>query len=226
MLGHNVHSEGGATLVGGGHVARHELMQMAAITQLLVAADGGADQVLAAGLRPDVVIGDMDSISDDARHRLGPERLWQVDEQESTDFEKCLTRIVAAYVLALGVAGPRLDHGLAVWNALVRLTEAAPCLVVGPQDVVFAARARDPLRLDLAAGTRVSLFPLAPVQGVSRGLRWPIDGLSMAPDGRIGTSNEALGPVELSFETSGMLVILPRDCLDVAIAAAARSPKS
>jgi len=30
---------------------------------------------------------------------------------------------------------------------------------------------------------------MAAVQGRSGGLRWPIDGLPFAPDGRIGTSN-------------------------------------
>ena len=56
------------------------------------------------------------------------------------------------------------------------------------------------------------------VTGRSAGLRWPIEGLHLAPDGRIGTSNEALGPVHLEFDAPGMLVILPRAALAVATA--------
>ncbi|MEP3550075.1 MAG: hypothetical protein ABJN09_00090, partial [Marinomonas sp.] len=61
-----------------------------------------------------------------------------------------------------------------------------------------------------AAGDVVSLMPLAPVQGRSVGLEWPIDGLDFAPGGRIGTSNRALGPVKLEISGPDMLLILPR----------------
>jgi thiamine pyrophosphokinase len=88
--------------------------------------------------------------------------------------------------------------------------------VVGDEDVAFAAPPS--LALDLRAGERVSLFPLAAVRGRSTGLRWPIDAVPFDPVGRIGTSNEATGAVTMSFDRPGMLVILPRSALDRAIA--------
>ncbi|MGB2893545.1 MAG: thiamine pyrophosphokinase, partial [Albidovulum sp.] len=69
----------------------------------------------------------------------------------------------------------------------------------------------------LTAGTRVSLFPMAAVAGRATGLRWPIEGLDFRPDGRIGTSNQAEGPVDMAFARPGMLVILPRAALLAAI---------
>ena len=93
-----------------------------------------------------------------------------------------------------------------------------PCILIGREDVVFHAPPR--LALDLAAGTRVSLFPLRPVTGQSTGLRWPIHGIDFTPGGRVGTSNEALATeVKLEMDGPGMLVILPRDCLDAAVRA-------
>jgi thiamine pyrophosphokinase len=185
---------------------------------VLVAADGGADRALAAGVTPDAVIGDLDSLTAAARAALPPDRLHLVGEQETTDFEKCLTRIRAPYVLGAGFTGGRMDHALAVWNTLVRVP-APPCLILSQSDVVFAA----PLRLELALppGTRVSLFPMAAVRGVSEGLAWPIAGIDFAPDGRVGTSNRATGPVRLEFDRRGMLAMLPRACLDAAIGAVA-----
>jgi thiamine pyrophosphokinase len=52
---------------------------------------------------------------------------------------------------------------------------------------------------------------MAPARGVvSEGLRWPVAGLAMTPDGRIGTSNLALGgPVRIGFNAPKVLVILP-----------------
>jgi len=52
------------------------------------------------------------------------------------------------------------------------------------------------------------------VEGRSEGLRWPIGGLNFAPDGRIGTSNAALGPVSLTLTAPKMLVILPEATLE------------
>lgn len=203
------------TLLGAGNVERRSLYKALRMAPCLVAADGGANVAVAAGRVPDAVIGDLDSVSDAARAAIPADRFHRVAEQESTDFEKCLQRIEAPYILGLGFAGPRADHTLAVWNALAR-HGARRCLILGREDVAFLAPRR--LSLALKPGTRVSLFPMAAVAGTSRGLRWPIAGLAFAPDGRVGTSNEATGPVEMEFETARMLVILPKAALRAAIA--------
>ncbi|MCE6969465.1 thiamine diphosphokinase [Cereibacter sphaeroides] len=206
----------GVTLVAGGPVTRRDLSLAVARAPRLVAADGGADSALRLGFPPEAVIGDMDSLSDAGRQALAG-RVHHLAEQETTDFDKCLRNIHAPFVLALGVAGARIDHGLAVMNVLVRRTER-PCLLLGPQDVVFHAPAEISLRM--STGERLSLFPLGPVTGQSEGLRWPIDGIGFAPDGRIGTSNEVSAPeVRLAFDGPGMLIILPRNRLDAALRA-------
>lgn len=212
-----VESSEGVTLVAGGAVTRRDLAAALRRAPRLVAADGGADRALAAGGRPEAVIGDLDSISDAARAVLGPERLFPIPEQMTTDFDKALRSIRAPFVLALGVAGGRIDHALAVLNVLVR-NRSRVCLLVGRQDVVFHAPPR--LRLRLRPGDRLSLFPMAAVTGESEGLRWPIGGLRFAPDGMIGTSNEVSGRVvDLAFDAPGMLVMLPRGRLDAALRA-------
>ena len=68
---------------------------------------------------------------------------------------------------------------------------------------------------DLAACTRLSLFPMGPVRGlVLEVLRWPVAGLGLSPEGRIRTSNLALGGrVRLRFYAPRMLVILPEALL-------------
>ena len=207
---------GPVTLLGGGEVDTAQLRLALMLAPALVAADGGANMALSEGLRPELVIGDFDSVTVKTLAAIPPERQMKVAEQESTDFEKCLMRIAAPFILGLGFMGPRADHGLAAWNALIRHS-GRRCILLGSDDLAFAAPAR--LALDLAAGTRISLFPMARVTGQSRGLRWPIDGLVLAPDGRIGTSNEASERVELAFDAPGMLVILPVACLTEAIRA-------
>ncbi len=206
------------TLLGAGETTPTCLGRALALAPTLVAADGGANVALAAGHVPDAVIGDLDSLDPASRASIPAERIWGIAEQETTDFEKCLMRIEAPFILGLGFTGARLDHALAVWTGLVRHA-ARRCVILGAEDVVFVAPRS--CVLDLAPGTRVSLFPMGPVTGRSEGLYWPIDGLTFAPDGRIGTSNRATGPVALEFDAERMLVLLPRGCLDAAIAALA-----
>lgn len=209
------------TILGKADPKPEDIDEALRLAPVLVAADGAAGPAVEAGRVPDAVIGDFDSIPDSILGRIPSDRLHRIAEQDTTDFEKCLSRIAAPLCLAVGFTGRRLDHELAVYSTLVR-HPAPPCIVVGSHDVAFAAPPA--LSLGVAAGTRVSLFPLGAVRGRSTGLRWPIDAVPFDPTGRIGTSNEATGPVGLAFDRPGMLVILPRGALGAAIEALAGGP--
>ena len=215
MESDNIQSSQGVTLVGAGLPMPEDIAEALNIAPTLVAADGGANFCIAAGFRPDAVIGDFDSVDGSHADALADSILLRIAEQETTDFEKCLSRIDAPFVLATGFTAGRLDHALAVWSVLARRI-GPPAVVIGQNDVVFAAPER--LALELDEGTRVSLFPMAPVTGRSSGLQWPIDGLTLSPMGRVGTSNRVIGPVMLEFDSPGCLVITPREALGAAIA--------
>lgn len=209
-----VTSAGGVTLIGGGAVTRRDLEQALAVAPLLVAADSGADEALELGHRPVAVIGDFDSLSEASRDLLPPEALHHVAEQDSTDFQKCLTRIDAPFIIAVGFAGRRLDHTLAALNVMARLP-APNVILIAAEDIVFLCPPE--LALDLPVGSRLSLFPMGPSHGTSRGLEWPIDGLDFAPDATSGTSNRVTGKVALTM-AGPMLVMLPRAALAATMA--------
>lgn len=202
-----VHSLEPVLLLGGGAVDRRSLRAVARMAPRCVAADGGAAHALAAGIQPEAVIGDMDSLDPVSRSRIPPGRLHEIAEQETTDFDKALRAIAAPLVLGMGFLDGRVDHALGALNVLSRYPHRA-CVLIGRQNAL--AHLPPDLALPLAPGTPVSLFPMRAVSGVSQGLRWPIDGLRFAPDGQSGTSNRAEGPIRLCMDHPGMLVILPR----------------
>ena len=208
-----VHEREPVTLVGGASVTQARLERAMRLAPYVVAADGGADAALACGVEPRAVIGDFDSLSQTARDTLPPEALHLIAEQDSTDFDKCMRSIRSPLMVGIGFSGDRLDHQLAAYNTLVR-NPGQRCLLLGAEELLFLAPPA--LALDLARGTRVSLFPMGAVEGVSEGLNWPINGLNFAPDGRVGTSNFATGPVHLSMTAPKMLVILPESAFEVA----------
>jgi thiamine pyrophosphokinase len=216
-----VHSPVGVTLIGGAGASPDDVTLALGLAPVLAAADGGADTVLALGLEPVAVIGDMDSLSPEAAATFAG-RLHRVAEQDTTDFDKALTRIDAALVIALGFAGGRLDHELAALHSLV-LRAGRACILLGPETLAFHCPPE--VTLPLRPGTLVSLFPFGPVRVASQGLVWPTDHLDFAPDRRIGTSNEAAGEARLRPSGPGMLVILPRGTLPVAARALAAAPR-
>lgn len=202
-------------IVGGAPVAASVWSAVPHGIKTVVAADGGADCVIAQDLLPDIVIGDMDSLSPDARQICG-DRMIHIAEQDSTDFEKVLRNVAAPLILGIGFLGHRLDHQMAVQSALVSFPDKR-IVLIGERDVMFLAPPHIELPLD--AGVRVSIYPMGPVSLRSQGLQWPTDGINMAPDGRIGTSNRATGPVTLQPDCAKALVIVPRAQLERCLSA-------
>ena len=208
-----VQSKDIVTLIGGGDASRAVLETLRANAQTVVAADGGARHALTACVIPDAVIGDFDSLDRHVRDALPADRLFQFPEQDSTDFEKCLSRIAAPLVLALGFMGPRTDHQLATFHGLLRAAQQ-PCVLVGDHQIVCLC----PPKITFPAdhGDLVSLFPLGAAQADSQGLEWPLKDVPLAPGRMVGTSNRATGGmVTIECVTANLLLILPRSKLDV-----------
>lgn len=212
------------TLVGGGDLSAASLMRALSVAPYMIAADGGADAAIALGHVPDLAVGDLDSLSEAARVRLGAERVLFIDDQNSTDFDKALdvAEQQAELILAVGFSGKRLDHTLAAVSSLLRHPNLRVVLETGEDLCVLLP---PQLELDLPARTRVSLYPMDRCRCGSTGLSWATDALSFDPAGQIGTSNHAVGgPVRLTPNQPKMLAMLPVAQLEQLIAALSRAP--
>ncbi len=192
------------TLIGGGPIVAELLTLARTVAPRIVAADGGAGSVLAAGAVPEAIIGDMDSLDPKARVAF-EDRLYHIAEQETTDFEKCLTRISSPLVIGVGFLGGRMDHSLASLNVLARLRNRA-VILLNEADVCCVVPDGG-LSLALPVGTRLSLLPLGLARLWTTGLRWDVEGAEMAPDGFISISNEVAGDVRVRAEGPLLLAV-------------------
>jgi len=196
-------------LVGGGDIDAHRL-KIWAERYPVIGVDSGADEVRAHGIEPEVITGDMDSIS--SPDAFPQSRILPTPDQDRTDFEKALALIEAPLILCLGFLGRRFDHELAAMNTLARAAQRRIVLIGTHDAIIFI---RGDISVSLAAGTRVSVWPVGEQHFIgSDGLEWPLDGLCMAPGKTIGTSNRvAAGSSEVSIradgEDSGYLIIVP-----------------
>ncbi|MCP5087686.1 MAG: thiamine diphosphokinase [Rhodobacteraceae bacterium] len=204
------------TLLGAGATKKPDLNRALRVSERLVCADSGADTALKWGYKPDLVIGDLDSVDRDRLRREGIPEI-QVLDQETTDFEKCLGLLEAKTIIAVGFTGKRLDHQLAAFNALVKYPRKQ-VLLIGDVDLCFVCPTT--LALDLPVGERVSIFPMADCRCKSRGLEWPLAGLDMQPNGQIGTSNRVCQPnVRITVQAGHPICILPKRNLKRVMAA-------
>ena len=186
----------------------------------VVAADGGLGTALSCGLRPQAVIGDMDSAND--LDQL-PDDICQIkrSEQDDTDFEKSLDLISAPLIVGIGFLDGRFDHSLAALDALARLRHDRPVLLVGGDDVLLCLRGDFEITLPLAS--RLSVWPLGTQHFLcSQGLEWPLDNVTMVFGKRTGTSNRVNGrPVSIAVGAGdGYVVIAPFTAFDAMLDAA------
>lgn len=204
-----------AFVAGGGMLdAPEQLAPLARAAQLVIAADSGYDQLLRMGVRPHLLLGDLDSISQsglsDARGaHLEVERFPA--EKDYTDTELVLREAVrrgASTVLACGMFGGRLDHTLA--NVLLL---ASPVLretdmrMLDEHQEVRLVRSR--VRMRTQEGEVVSLLPVGgPVQGITTsGLYYPLSGATLETGPALGISNVATGSHAEVSVTSGSLLM-------------------
>ncbi|WP_081941724.1 thiamine diphosphokinase [Spirochaeta lutea] len=144
----------------------------------LIAADSGFDTVLDAGLEPDLVIGDMDSlVHRESLRKMDPDRVIKYPkEKDFSDTELAIQFALergATELLILGGGGGRLDHTLSIIHIVSRLS--VPVFWITKYDELFMLF---PGQTSLAKmkDRRVSFTPLGQTHTVcnSQGLAWDL----------------------------------------------------
>jgi thiamine pyrophosphokinase len=210
-----------ALLVTGGEAPpRRRLESRFAGFSLVCAADSGLDTLIAWKLAPDIIVGDMDSVSSPALVGRFPNAriLLERRDKDATDTELGIAALAAegAYDIVLaGGGGGRLDHLLAI-RALFERRGPRGSAPLRPREwhtgaeAVYLVEEGRSLSLEAPAASIVSVFPLAAgASGMSSsGLRWPLGGLRWGP-GDAGVSNVAeAGRFSVSAGAGDLLVVL------------------
>lgn len=214
-----VSSENPLCLVGGATSTISEITDISQWIEGFIAVDSGADILLEAGIAPLAVIGDLDSISAQSR-AIFANKLCEIKEQSTTDFEKTLTRVSASALIALGFTGGRMDHILSVLSVMIRYPDK-PVILADAHDASFLAPAGTTV-FELSEGTRVSLMPVTTSLVSLDGVMWPFSLTLMEMTGFTSPSNAALGG-DVTIKTDApVLVTLPRAQLATALKVVAR----
>lgn len=186
---------------------------------LLAAADGGYARVVEAGLRPDVVIGDFDSLgkTPDAEQVICLPRVKDVTdtwaavewgmEQGATEFR------------LYGCTGGRVDHTLAnVQTAAAIAEKGMHCLLFG-KDQIITALGRGTVLFPAGCTGYISVFSFTDSCTVTlQGLRYELEHARLSSRFPLGVSNEFAGtPACVRVEEGTALLVFDRKlygCID------------
>ncbi|MCE9622736.1 MAG: thiamine diphosphokinase [Actinomycetia bacterium] len=190
----------------------------------IVAADSGLDYAVAVGLVPDVLVGDLDSITAAGR-MWAYEHAAEIEEHEPdkdlTDTELAITRALRVpdvddLLLLCGsnsAIDERLDHlfgiVLALGHPALAVLDQVRAVIGTTQFRVLHAGRSATLELD--PGQQFSLLALhGPCTGVNAsGARWPLIDATLTASEARGVSNEATSTPEVSVRTGVLTVVIP-----------------
>ena len=161
-----------ALIVLGGDLPSPPLLRRCASeAELTIAADRGLEAFEAAGVLPDLLLGDMDSVSAGtlARREGSTEMERLPCEKDDTDgghaMEVALSR-GATEITILGALGGRMDHALANLMLLMRANEGGAFAQILDERVRIV-RIDGEITLRGAKGDTISLIPIGDAHGVT-----------------------------------------------------------
>jgi thiamine pyrophosphokinase len=175
----------------------------------IVCCDGAAMKIVAAGLEPSIIIGDLDSLTAEYK-TIFSDRLVYDPDQETNDLTKAVefcakNGVKKAYIL--GATGLREDHTLG--NISLLATYSAKLDVEMYTNTGYFIAVSESVRLKSYIGQQISVFSLTPqVPLTLENLKFPLVN-RLLPAWWEGTLNEAMGDwFGLKFTEGRFLVFL------------------
>ncbi len=176
----------------------------------VVAADGGYESLRRHGIKPSLVLGDMDSI---IRLPRGIASLRFPRNKDLTDMALALRLLQARGYRRFklyGALGGRLDHSLANVHLLAGLGKAGMRgIIVAPELTVLHVSDGILTLPPLPKGILISVFAWGGLaKGVTlHGLRYPLNEAAIDPFTPLGISNEARGGPVTVLVRDGTLIV-------------------
>ena len=180
----------------------------------LIAADGGLDHIKRLGLTPDVIIGDLDSVSDAVQLPKGVEVIRHPVEKDETDsylaYRLGYERGFREFHIYGGTGG-REDHTFANYCLLLKAkNEKCDAFLYGKNQVSTVIK-NEKRRIFGNSGTSFSVFALgSSASGVTvKGAKYEAEKVTLTPDFPLGVSNSFTdsGYADIEVECGALLIM-------------------
>lgn len=189
---------------------------------VVIAVDGGLAFCQLTGLRPDVILGDFDSVPPEILTAYRQEKSAPIEAYDShkdyTDMELGMRKAMelgCSQAILLGATGTRLDHTLTNIQCLPILEDAGiEARIVDKNNRIRLLSGKTILHRNRQFGKYVSFLPFGgDVEGVTlKGFVYPLENFYLPYVNSRSVSNEiAQEEAEVSFSRGRLLMIESRD---------------
>jgi thiamine pyrophosphokinase len=175
----------------------------------IICCDGSAEQLLKAGMVPDAIVGDLDTLPAGIAERFY-DRVYRSIEQETNDLTKAVSwcvRMGYMDLVILGATGKREDHTIGNISLLAEYVRDASVIMVTDTGTFIPFIKSG--SLSTLPGQQVSVFSADPgTEITSEGLKYPLKDLKLT-NWWVATLNEAIGEkITLTFNGGPVIVYL------------------
>lgn len=203
-----------ALIIANGASCNPELLgQLLEWSPHVVVLDGALERVLNLGIHFDVVIGDLDSVSNADASRLAELNIPLLHryDQNKTDLQKGIEYLIEKDHRAVNIVwatGMRADHTFNNICTLAMYKDQIQACMLDDHSRIFVLPKQ--FKKKYNAGDVISLLPLGEVTGITtRGLKYPLTDESLILGERSGSSNSAIddGWVEIAYKSGSLLAM-------------------
>lgn len=175
----------------------------------IVCADGGANIAARFHIRPDAIVGDLDSLTPRNRKKFASAEILHRPSQYATDLEKALDYCIAGRltnVVIVGAAGKRFDHALSNVSIIRKYHTRLSIRCVDSYGEFFIVTKS--VFIDTVRGQIISLVPLGTCSGITTsGLMYELRNGTLEVGVREGQSNVAIAQRVGIRLTKGSLLV-------------------
>ena len=175
---------------------------------ILICCDGAADKLVRFGLSPHVIIGDLDSVSEEVKAQYASILIHSGD-QESNDLTKavhyCIDKGYSS-VSILGATGLREDHTLGNISLLLEYFPRIAVRIISDYGWFFLVQSGE--RVQSHSGEKISIFSVHnSVRVTSKGLKYPLKDLQLSNWYRASLNEATADQFILNFESDLPLIV-------------------
>jgi thiamine pyrophosphokinase len=177
---------------------------------LIVCVDGGANTALKLGILPDLIIGDMDSISPRTIKRFKKVKSITTPDQEYTDLDKALNYLLKykpEIIHIFSAIGNRIDHSLSNLSILKKYKEY--CRLIMHTNNSTVEYIDKSIEFNGKTGKTISLIPISKVTNYTTyGLKYPLKNTTLDFGLKESQSNVIeSNPVKITFKKGCLFLI-------------------
>lgn len=179
----------------------------------IICADGGANSAKKLNIIPDLIIGDLDSITKiNKKYFSNKCEIIQVKRQNDTDVEKALKYLIKKKydeVVLLGATGDRLDHSICNLGIVLKFFDKIKVSVLHEKS--FLRAYTNKVELETRINETISLYGFDSKTKIkSKGLKYPLKNITLPFGKKESTSNVAISNT-VSLKISNGIIFVIRD---------------